>query len=197
MKMHITLTRTAPMLVGLLLSGVAGAATVPPAIDGETGVLHVYGSLTESPCRLETASAWQAVDMGNIASALLMKAGDRGQPVRFQLRLKDCQAVTARNIDDRSQSLLWNPHQPAVTVRFTAPADPTRPDLLAVAGVSGLGLRLTDAAGRDVPPGSRGAPLLLTPGQDTLTYTLTPVRTAAPLRAGAWHALVNVGMEYD
>jgi len=179
------------------MTGAATAATLPPAIDGETGVLHVFGSLTESPCRLETASAWQAVDMGNTASALLMKAGDQGQPVQVQLRLKDCQAVTARNIDDRGRSHLWNPHQPAVTVRFTAPTVASDPDLLAVTGVSGLGLRLTDAYGRNVHPGSRGEPLLLTPGQDTLTYTLVAERTAAPLRAGAWHALINMGLEYD
>lgn len=184
-------------LAGLALAGPAWSAEVPPALDGETGVLHVVGSLTESPCRLEMASAWQAVDMGNTASAELHQAGDQGRAVPVQFRLRDCQAVTARNRDDRTGSLLWSQNQPAVAVRFTAPVDPYNPQLVAVAGTSGLALRLKDEYGRDVRPGSRGAPLLLNPGQDTLTYTLAPVRTAAPLRAGAWHALINMGLEYD
>ncbi|EMJ5851809.1 type 1 fimbrial protein [Klebsiella aerogenes] len=184
-------------LVGVLLACASQAAVVPPAIDGETGVLHVYGSLTESPCRLDMPSAWQTVSLGNTATALLMQAGDQGQPVAVQLRLKDCQAVTARNVDDRSHSLLWSRNQPAVSVRFTAPTDRDNPELLAVTGASGLGLRLTDEYGRNVHPGSRSAPLLLNPGQDTLTWMLTPERTSAPLRGGAWHTMVNVGLEYD
>ncbi|MBW4217891.1 type 1 fimbrial protein [Enterobacter cloacae subsp. cloacae] len=185
------------ILIGLLFSCTAQSASVSPPIDGETGVLHIYGSLTESPCRLEMSSAWQAVSLGNISSAFLQQAGDQGQTVAVQLRLRDCQAVTARNRDDRSGSLLWSRSQPAISVRFTAPEDPTNPQLLAVKGVSGLALRLKDEYGRDVHPGSRGTPLLLNPGQDTLTYTLATERTTAPLRAGAWHALVNVGLEYD
>lgn len=58
-------------VVSLLLTGAARAAEVPPDIDGEVGVLHVYGSLTESPCRLEMSSAWQAVSLGNTATATL------------------------------------------------------------------------------------------------------------------------------
>lgn len=184
-------------LAGCFVVGSSLAATVPPAIDGETGLVHVYGSLTESPCRLETASAWQAVYAGNTASAQLQKAGDRGQPVTVQFRLRDCQAITSRNRDDRSDSMLWSANQPAVSVRFTAPVDRYNSELIAVSGASGMGLRMTDAYGRDIRLGSRGAPLLLNPGQDILTYTLSTERTSAPLRAGAWHAMVNVGLEYD
>ncbi|MCD8792273.1 type 1 fimbrial protein, partial [Staphylococcus hominis] len=168
------------VLSSLMLACAVHAAVEPPTIDGETGQLHVYGSLTESPCRLEMNSAWQAVSLGNTASAELQQAGDQGHAVPVLLRLRDCQAVTARNRDDRSGSLLWSRNQPAVSVRFTAPVDPTNPQLLAVNGVSGLALRLKDAYGRDVRPGSRGAPLLLNPGLDTLTYTLAAERTDAP-----------------
>ena len=179
-----------------LLSPLALAA-MPPSIDGETGVLHVYGSLTESPCRLEMDSAWQAVSLGNTASARLQKAGDEGAPVAFVLRLRDCRALAARSRDERSGNLLWSRSQPAVAVRFIAAADDDSPQLMAVRGVSGMALRLRDARGRDVSPGRRGRAVLLVPGQDTLRYTLSAERTRAPLRAGAWHVLINVGMEYD
>lgn len=166
-------------------------------VDGEHGVLHVYGTLTENTCSLDMASAWQSVDMGNTVTAQLQRAGDRARPVSVHLRLKNCQAVTARNRDDRNGSLLWSHNQPAVSVRFTAPGDMNNPELVGVRGASGLGLRVQNAYGQDVRLGSRDKPMLLMPGQDTLTYTITPERTSGPLQAGAWHALVNVGLEYD
>ncbi|MFH7407602.1 fimbrial protein, partial [Pseudomonas syringae group genomosp. 7] len=49
-------------------------------VDGAHGVLHVRGELTESACRLEMASAYQAVSLGNTATAQLAQAGDRGVP---------------------------------------------------------------------------------------------------------------------
>lgn len=50
---------------------------------------------------------------------------------------------------------------------------------------------------RDVRLGSRGAPQYLTPGNSVLTYYVVPERTPAPLVAGAWHAVVNFGLNYD
>ncbi|HBV9912364.1 TPA: type 1 fimbrial protein [Klebsiella aerogenes] len=185
----------AGFLLAILTSG--GHAASQPGVDGETAVLNIYGSLTESPCRLEMSSTWQAVDMGNVAAGKLEKAGERGRAVPVALRLRDCQSVNGRNRDDRSGSLLWSHEQSGVQVRVTAPADSVNPQLFAVRGTSGLALRLKDAFGRDVLPGERSAPLLLNPGQDTLTWTLITERTSAPLRAGAWHALINIGLEYD
>lgn len=56
---------------------------------------------------------------------------------------------------------------------------------------------MTDAQGRDIRLGERGAPLLLTPGQDALDYRVTPERTRAPLQAGAYSAHVDFRLSYD
>ncbi|MTH44962.1 fimbrial protein [Intestinirhabdus alba] len=192
---HKIVWRLGGSLLALVACG-AQAAT-PSEVDGETGVLQVVGSLTESPCRLEMSSAWQIVDMGNIPTRRLQHPGERGRPVPLRLRLRDCIAAPAHNRDERSDNLLWSDDEPAVSVHFTAATDPDNPHLLAVHGVSGLALRLKDADGRDVSLDENAAPLLLSPGQDTLSYTLTTERTAAPLRVGPWHTLLNVDLEYD
>lgn len=184
-------------LAGLMLTGTSLVAQAQSIIDGEAGVLHVSGSLTESPCRLNMASLWQAVTLGNTASGQLQQAGAQGQPVNIELQLQDCQQATSRSRDANSDNLLWSPHQPAVTVRFTAPADNANPELFAVAGASGLGLRLRDAHGHNVRPNSDATPLLLNNGQNVLSYTLTPERTGAPLRAGSWYTLISFGLEYE
>lgn len=165
--------------------------------DDVNGVMQVHGVLSESACRLDMASAWQDINLGYIATGRLRHAGDRGSPVQVQLKLEDCIAGPARSLDERSGNLRWSPGQPAATISFFAPADADNPQLIQVWGASGIALRITDKLGRDIRLGSKGANLLLTPGNNQLVYTLIPVRTTAPLKAGAFQAKINVGLSYD
>lgn len=88
--------------------------------------------------------------------------------------------------------------QPACGVGgFNAVRDADNPQLVKVQGVSGLGLRLEDEHGREVRLGSRGAPLLLTPGQSALTYRVATERTLAELIAGRYRAVVDFHLSYD
>lgn len=192
----------AALMVPLVLSTVW--ALLPSAqaadnwnIDGANGVLHVRGALTESACRLEMPSAWQDIWLGETGTAKLARFGDRGTPVAVQLHLRDCLRSPAKNRDLRSGNVLWSTAQPAVSVSFVAPADADNPQLVKVRGASGVALRLTDALGRDVRLGERGAPLLLTPGQSVLNYRVMPERTRAPLQAGAYSAHVDFRLSYD
>ncbi|MGP0882528.1 MULTISPECIES: fimbrial protein [Serratia] len=166
-------------------------------VDGAHGVLHVRGELTESACRLEMDSAYQAVSLGNTATAQLAQAGDRGVPVNVQLHLRDCLRTASNNRDTRIGNLVWSAQQPAVSVSFIAPADADNPALVKVRGAAGLALRITDARGKDVRLGSRGAPLALAVGQQALNYTVTPERTRAPLVPGAYAAVVDFQLSYD
>ncbi|WP_273854877.1 fimbrial protein [Serratia liquefaciens] len=166
-------------------------------VEGAHGVLHVRGELTESACRLEMASAYQAVWLGNTATAQLAKVGDRSVPVNVQLQLRDCLRTASNNRDARTGNLLWSAQQPAVSVSFIAPADADNPELVKVHGASGLALRMSDERGRDIHLGSRGAPLALAVGQNTLNYRITPERTRAPLLPGAYAAVVDFQLSYD
>ncbi|MFQ6791101.1 fimbrial protein [Serratia marcescens] len=166
-------------------------------VDGANGVLYVEGALTESACRLEMDSARQDLWLGEVATGRLAQPGDRGTPVAFELRLRDCLLGPAVSRDERTGALSWALNQPAVRVAFNAPADADNPQLVKAQGVSGLGLRLLDVHGRDVRLGSRGAPLWLTPGSDTLSYTVAAERTAAALNAGAYRAVVDFALSYD
>lgn len=166
-------------------------------VDGANGVLEVRGALTESACRLEMDSARQDVWLGEVATGRLTQPGDRGAPVIVQLRLRDCLRSSAANRDERSGAVSWAADQPAVRVSFSAQADTDNPQLVKLRGVSGLGLRLLDAAGEDVRLGSRGKPLWLTPGSSVLSYSLMAERTAAALSASSYWALIDFKMSYD
>ncbi|EKS6736000.1 type 1 fimbrial protein [Enterobacter asburiae] len=167
------------------------------AVEGANGTLYVHGSLTESACGLEMASARQDIALGNTGTGRLQTAGERGEPVRFSLRLTDCLRSSAGSHDARTGAIFWADNQPAVTVSFQAKRDAHNPDLVKAQGGSGLGLRLLDSQEQDIRLGSQGKPLLLTPGQNTLSYTVLPERTAAALQAGYYHATVDFHLSYE
>lgn len=179
----------------LLLAGPLSAAD--ELVDGNYGLLHVRGALTESACRLAMDSAWQEVDMGTTATGALKKPGDQGTPVRVEIRLEDCLPSPTSVRDARSGALLWSRDQPSVTVSFVAPGELSNPGLVQVTGASGLALRMTDRHHRDIRLGNEGQPLLLEPGGNSLFYYIVPERTPAPLVAGAWSALIHFRLNYD
>lgn len=187
------------LTLGMLLLPLPGAHAKADNwdVDGANGSLSVYGALTESACRLDMTSAHQDVALGEVGTGRLQTIGARGEPIRVELRLADCLRSPAGSRDVRTGGLTWADNQPAVTVSFNAIRDADNPQLLKAQGVSGLGLRLENAQGEDVRLGSRGKPLLLTPGQNTLSYTVTPERTPAPLMAGSYRAVVDFHLSYD
>lgn len=188
----------APLSLAALLWLLPAAQAVDNwQVDGASGVLYVRGALTESACRLEMDSARQDVWLGEIATGALARPGDRGTPVSVTLRLRDCLRVSAASRDERSGALSWAADQPAVRVSFQASADKSNSQLVSVMGASGFGLRLLDPHGRDARLGSRGAPLLNTPGGNLLTYTIVPERTPAALKPGAYQARVVFNLSYD
>ncbi|ALL40478.1 fimbrial protein (plasmid) [Serratia marcescens] len=187
-----------PLTLGTMLWLLPSAKAVDNwAVEGGNGILYVHGALTESACRLEMSSARQDIALGETGAGRLRTIGARGEPIRFELRLADCLHSPARSDDVRTGSMTWANNQPAVTVSFRAVRDADNPQLVKAQGVSGLGLRLENAQGEDVRLGSLGKPLLLMPGQNTLSYTITPERTPAELIAGSYRAVVDFHLSYD
>lgn len=185
-----------PLMLGCM-SGLLPSAHAEDMLDGNHGTLYVQGSLTESACRLEMESAYQAVDLGDTGTGRLQQVGSRGEPVRVELRLTDCLRSPIGSRDVRTGAMTWARDQPVVSVSFSATRDADNPQLVKAQGVSGLGLRLKDDRGQDVRLGSRGKPLLLAPGQNSLSYTLAAERTPAALVAGSYRSAVDFQLSYD
>ncbi|QDI20299.1 type 1 fimbrial protein [Serratia marcescens] len=195
-----SLITMAPLTVGamLMLLPAAYGKTVEGWYDDDAqGVLQVRGALTESACRLDMGSARQDIWLGEVGTGQLQQVGDQGEPVNVALRLRDCLRSPAGSHDSRLGAWAWAKHEPAVTVSFSAPADVDNPQLVQVRGASGLALRLLDSNGQDIRLGSRGQPLLLTPGQNFLSYTVRAERTAALLVPGAYSATIDFRLNYD
>ena len=164
---------------------------------GMGGLLDITGSLHHAPCVLDMTSAYQTVDLGSLPRSQLQRPGDQGPPVAFQLRLQECRRASGSLEDERKGILVWSAYQPVVSVSFLAPADADDPRLVKVRGVSGLGLRLTDAEGRDVQLNSREYPLFVAHGSDTLIWHVHPTRTSAALTNGQFWAAVDFRLNYE
>ncbi|AHG22485.2 hypothetical protein Z042_24900 [Chania multitudinisentens RB-25] len=180
-------------MVALLSTAVQAASGI---IDGTQGVLRVTGTLTESACRLEMNSADQSVRLGDVGTGRLQQMGDYGTPVAVLLHLQDCIRSSSSN-SDRQGNLTWGESQPAVSLTFSGLQDDSNPQLFLAQGVSGMGLRLTDAQNHNVMPGVAGRPQLLTPGSNVLTYYIMPERTGARLQAGTYLAYINFRLSYE
>ncbi|MDD9338902.1 MAG: fimbrial protein [Providencia heimbachae] len=165
-------------------------------VDGANGTLYVHGALTESACRLAMSSAYQTIELGIVSTGQFQQVGQSGTPVPVVLRLEDCLSGESRSRNQLGD-LLWSPEMPAMKIRFLAPADEQNPRLAAVTGAKGIALELSDAARYPIMLGQFSSPHLISPGQNQLTYYVTPVRTSAGLDAGAYFALIRFQLSYD
>lgn len=180
---------------GLLLACVRGVHAED--IEGMNGTLNISGSMHETPCSLEMTSLHQTIDLGAVSTSQLRRPGDQARQVAFQLRFTDCNRTAGSIRSERTGNLTWSAFQPVLSVAFLAPADADDPRLVKVQGISGLGLQLTDALGRDVQLGQRGEPLFLPLGGNTKTWNVHPTRTSAPLTSGAFRAVVDFRLNYE
>ncbi|WP_421552739.1 fimbrial protein [Pseudomonas yamanorum] len=193
MKLH-----TVKVLGCLLLAWVGQAhAADEGEVEGTVGMLNILGSMHEMPCNLEMISLHQTVELGAVSASQLQRPGDEATSLPFQLHFKDCQRTAGSIANERTGTLAWSAHQPVLSVAFLAPADADDPRLVKVQGITGMGLRLTDAQGRDVRLGSKGDPLFLPLGASTQTWNVQPTRTSAPLTSGAFRAVVDFRLHYE
>jgi len=166
-------------------------------VDGNNGVLHVTGALSQGACRLEMNSAKQLISLGNISTGDLNAPGTEAEPVPFQIILRDCLLTGGRQRDAYTSNNVWDASQPVVSVSFVAPVDTDMPQLIKVMGAKGLALRLLDSRHQDVRLGNRSQPQFIDLYNDVLTYYVVPMRTSGPLQPGAFNAVVNFRLNYD
>lgn len=198
---HLSITgwakiNTCVLVAAALCSTVVSAASEEDSRESHFGVLHVYGTLTESACRLNMASADQSVNLGNTATADLKNVGDHSVLVPVPLYLHDCLRTSSSQYIENN-NVAWSAHQPAVSFTFTGIGEPTNPQLARAEGVKGIGLRIKDAQRNNVTLGQTGKPVLLSPGDDVILYYVTAERTRGELQAGSFSANINFRLNYE
>lgn len=185
-------------LVGLsLLLVLCGAAVADDESKVNTGALYVHGVLQDNTCRMDMDSAWQEVDLGASSRGDFNLVGKATRPVTVKIYLHDCPEMVSWSTNITPMTTTASSLQPSYKARFTGVADTFNPELIKVTGASGIGLRLRDSQGKSVIPGRTGNALLLTPGQNQLTFTLAAERNGAVFTPGSYHSVINFSMIYE
>jgi len=167
------------------------------------GIVRFHGSVFASPCVLKTQSRIQDVGMSNISALRFHQAGDRSQPVRFKLYLKDCLkgASQARtSLTSRTTGDDWRTYttgEQAVQLTFIGESHPVNPQLLRTTGTTrGAGIRLLDMAGNALDLSQSNAPYLVKTGDSELSFFAALESTGLNVSAGEFSGLVRLKMEY-
>lgn len=166
-------------------------------VDGEWGLIHVHGSLVDSPCSLSLDTADQHIDIGMLSAGSFSKPGAEGQPVPFHFDLRDCVPIAGHQMQEWTEVRTADKKRPVVSMRFISPADPDMPSLIKLNGVQGIALKISDEKAQTVSPNGESSPRLLYSGDNRLVWYLTPVRTMGEITPGEFNATIKVSIEYD
>ncbi|HFZ1934505.1 type 1 fimbrial protein [Serratia marcescens] len=167
----------------LLLMSFGCVSQVISASQGE-GRVNMQGAIIETACAIATESREQLIDMKNTALTDIV-GGANGKSVPFSIELVNCVVERAdKSLPD------WKQFQ----ITFDGHADG---EAFGVNGdISGVALKITDAAGNIARPGRPLPPMEIIPGNYRLNFTLALIANNRPLKAGSYFSSVRFKMDY-
>lgn len=153
-----------------------------PSTSTDSTNVTFTGSITETPCSLDSGSQNQEVKLGHIAAHELENKG-QSSPVNFQFNLKDCDVTTQKN----------------VSVTFTGAADGLDSSLLALGGGQAQGAGIAIAYGDSlVNLGEATAQQALAKGSNTLQFAaFLKGDGASAVVPGDFNSVSNVTFTYQ
>lgn len=166
-------------------------------VDGNTGVIHVYGQLVKGACNIETGSAQQTIDLGSVSEDMLLHPGDTAPGKKVDIHLTDCISNEVEEAVSQEGNITRITDEPLVEISIAGTTDGKNPALIRVFGAEGFGLLVEDSEHHAITPGTYYSPAVLSRGSDTLSYWLKPERTGAALKYGSWRSTLYVKFNYD
>ncbi|RFS88281.1 fimbrial protein [Serratia marcescens] len=154
------------------------------ASQGE-GRVNMQGAIIDAACAIVTESREQIIDMKNTTPADIAR-GANGKSVPFSIELVNCVLERAdKNFPD------WKQFQ----ITFDGHADG---DAFGVNGeVSGVALKITDAAGNIALPGRPLPPMdIVVSGDYRMNFAMALVANSQPLKVGSYFSSVRFKMDY-
>ena len=77
------------------VSAAEGDESVTTTVNG--GVIHFKGEVVNAACAIDSESMNQTVELGQVRSSRLAKAGDLSSAVGFNIKLNDCDTNVSNN----------------------------------------------------------------------------------------------------
>ncbi|MGR3907630.1 fimbrial protein [Burkholderia sp. SR8] len=166
-----------------LLTAVALAALSTSAFAAGTGTINFTGEIVAGACGIDSGSVNQTVNLGKVPTHTFKKAGDKSEPVKFDIVLTDCDTSIAKN----------------AFFTFTGTSNAAQPKLLATIGsATNVGIRVQGATGEDLDNGvEQAAATLLQNGNNTVRFAARYESTAADVTPGTADGVANFTVRYQ
>lgn len=188
-------------LLALLLAGSGQTLAVPQLdpVEGTVGTVYFFGGLLSSPCTLAPESQEQSVDLGDVSARHFKQAGDRSEPVVFNLRLEDCLLGAGGRYEslDGQETARYLHGEQAVTVTLLGDSDSANRELLHLSGdIRGVGLRLLNSKGAPLALNKPIDSQVLQPGDNTLQFSASLESTKKYVAASSFNSVLHVQLNY-
>jgi major type 1 subunit fimbrin (pilin) len=148
-------------LISALTLGAAMNASAATTVNG--GTVHFKGDVVNAACAVNMNSFDQTVQLGQVRTAKLAKAGDKSAPVGFNIELNDCDTTVSS----------------AASILFDGVSVPNKTDVLALQGsaagsATNVGVQILDAT---------GAPVVVDGSAGSTAHTLIDGTNKIPFQA--------------
>lgn len=160
----------------------AGICNLATAADG---TVNFTGTILDTACKVDTASANHTVDLGSVAATSFGASGATASHSRFTINLTDCPTAVK-----------------SASIRFDGPQASGNSNLLALnsdqtAKNVGVGIYQQDNTTL-IPVGTNSAPVTLSATEtNTLGFIAKYVSTASTVEAGSANAVATFTVTYN
>jgi P pilus assembly protein, pilin FimA len=182
MRFNTNVTLLRNIMTAAIVGGMAFTAS---AADG---TINFTGTILDSACTVDTTSASQTVNLGQVSRTAFAAAGDTASPTRFNIVLNNCpETVTS------------------AAVRFDGIPDSADMNILALGSdqtATGVGVALFESDGvTPVPLATESQQVTLNTGtgenSNVLTYVASYKATQAAVGAGSANATSDFTITYQ
>ncbi|RWR01119.1 fimbrial protein [[Pantoea] beijingensis] len=169
----------------LIATATLAAVSICGTASAADGTINFTGSIRDTACTVDTASANQTVNLGNIATTSFGSAGSSASSARFTINLTDCPAAIT-----------------SASIRFDGPLASGNSNLLALSSgqtATNVGVGIYEQNSTTlIPVGSPSdAVTLSATGINAINFLAKYVSTAAVVGAGSANAVATFTVAYN
>lgn len=170
-------------MIKTVMAGAVAMALVSFGVNAANqgqGIINFKGTVIDAPCGIAPESADQSIDFGQISKAHLDTINGISIKKDLDIKLVNCEPSKS------------------VEVTFTGPIISTELTELGTAGDTGTAVVISGQNGKLIEFGSKGAPISLKEGDNTLRYTSWVKKaTGGTLKEGDFSAVANFNLTYQ
>ncbi|EMB7672994.1 fimbrial protein [Escherichia coli] len=175
---------------------VSFGANAAPTIPQGQGEVSFKGTVVDAPCGIETQSARQEIDFGQISKSFLQEGGE-SQPKDLNIKLVNCDITNFKKAPVSGGASKAG----TVALTFSGVSSGNNKDMLQTVGATNTAIVVVDPHGKRVKfdGATTTGPSNLVDGDNTIHFTAAVRKddSGNPVTEGAFSAVANFNLTYQ